>query len=60
MQAQKVDSVIGYLTPKRLLTNIMNPSHKNKINRSLADPLNSPNSIDQSQGALNSTPRKER
>lgn len=58
MQPQKMDSVLGYLTPKRLLTNIMNPNNKTKINRSVIDSLNSPSNIDNNITSSNSPRRK--
>lgn len=58
MQAHKVDTVIDYLTPKKLLTNIMNPANKTKINRSVTESLGSPNNMNQSHGPYNSSTRK--
>jgi hypothetical protein len=40
MQTSKVDSVVGYLDPKKLLSNII--THKAKSNRSAIQPQLSP------------------
>lgn len=58
MQPTRVDSVHGYLTPKRFLSTLMNPPHKSKSNRSMAEQYNSPSNLEQSQTNLTSPPRK--
>lgn len=58
MNPNKIDTVHGYLTPKRMLTSLMNPSQKNKVNRSLTNSLHETDNIDESQVIQNSTPRK--
>lgn len=39
MNPNKIDSVYGYLQPKRILTSMMNSSQKGKNNRSLTNSL---------------------
>ena len=46
MNPNKIDTVHGYLTPKRMLTSLMNPSQKNKVNRSLTNSLHETDNID--------------
>lgn len=58
MNPNKIDSVYGYLTPKRILTSLMNPSQKNKANRSLTNSLHDADNIDESQFIQDSTPRR--
>lgn len=45
MQPTRVDSVHGYLTPKRFLSTLMNPPQKSKSNRSMAEQYNSPSNL---------------
>lgn len=58
MNPNKIDSVYGYLTPKRILTSLMNPSQKNKVNKSLTNSLHDADNIDESQFIQDSTPRR--
>jgi len=60
MQPSKIDSVYDYLTPKKFLTSLMNPAHKNKPSRSEMGNLDSPPNLQQSLSNLTSSVRRGR
>lgn len=57
MQPAKIDSVYGYLTPKKFLSSLMNPTQKSKQTRTEIDNQNSPQ---HSHSNMTSSPRKRR
>lgn len=60
MQPSKIDSVYDYLTPKKFLSSLMNPTHKNKPNRSEIDNEDSPGNLVQSHSNLTSSHNRGR